>query len=373
MMNSSEVVGAWPPPPGVTPNFEDPDSIAWMVITAALISPVVSIVFVVMRSYTKRCVYNRFDWDDYAVMIAFIFALAYSVLQVVQTQYGSGRHIWDVPMEKFTTYTKLGIPGAVTYNMSTLFTKVAILMFYLRLSTDSYFRSVTYVVMFVAVGYSLAGGFAFLYLCRPLPKYWNFMIPGECSNFGAAFLSGAALNVATDVALLLLPLWLLYPLRLPLKQKIGVTLILMTGSFVCAVSIYRLAIIPPGLSNMDATWHYIRNMIWCIIEMNTGIICACLPSLKAFAQRHFPNLFKKPEPALVRPAGYIQRPSPQSLAAAQGTSTRWLNGYFSMKSLRSSDGSTPSAQKNVASASTNNSAPRPKDDVRQNVREVHTV
>lgn len=114
--------------------------------------------------------------------------------------------------------------------MSTLFTKVAILSFYLRLSLDFYFRTVTYVVMFVAVGYSLAGGFAFLYLCRPLPKYWNFSIPGECSDFGAAYLAGAALNVATDTALLLLPLWLLHPLRLPLKQKIGLMLILMTGS-----------------------------------------------------------------------------------------------------------------------------------------------
>mgnify|MGYP003633768105 CR=1 FL=1 len=127
-------------------------------------------------------------------------------------------------------FKQLGIPGAVTYNMSTLFTKVAILLFYLRLSTDFRFRCVTYAVMFVAVGYSLAGGFAFLYLCRPLPKYWDFSIPGKCSNFGAAFLAGAALNVATDVALLLLPLWLLHPLKLPLRQKIGVTLILMTGS-----------------------------------------------------------------------------------------------------------------------------------------------
>lgn len=63
-MNSSGVVGAWPPPPGVTPNFENPDSIAWMVITAALISPVVAVFFVLMRSYTKKCIFNRFDWDD---------------------------------------------------------------------------------------------------------------------------------------------------------------------------------------------------------------------------------------------------------------------------------------------------------------------
>ncbi|KAG4412358.1 hypothetical protein IFR04_014515 [Cadophora malorum] len=372
-MNSSDMVGAWPPPPGVTPNFESPDSIAWMVITAALVSPIVAVFFVLMRSYTKKCIFNRFDWDDYAVVVALLFASAYSVLQVIQTQYGSGLHIWDVPLKKYTTYTKLGIPGAVTYNMSTLFTKVAILLFYLRLSTDFRFRCVTYAVMFVAVGYSLAGGFAFLYLCRPLPKYWDFSIPGKCSNFGAAFLAGAALNVATDVALLLLPLWLLHPLKLPLRQKIGVTLILMTGSFVCGVSIYRLAIIPPGLDNMDATWHYIPNIIWCIIEMNTGIICACLPNLKAFAKRHFPNLFKRPVPALVRPTGYIQRPSPQSLVDAQGSRTRWLNGYFSMSSLKSSNGSTPSVKKTAASASTTISEPHRKNDTIEVVREQLTV
>ncbi|KAK0104925.1 hypothetical protein ONS95_005188 [Cadophora gregata] len=372
-MNSSEVLGAWPPPPGVTPNFDNPDSIAWRVITAALISPVVSIFFVLMRSYTKRFIFHRFDWDDYAVIIAFVFAFAYSVLQVVQTQYGSGVHIWNVPLEKYTIYTKLGIPGAVTYNMSTLFTKVAILLFYLRLSTDFHFRCVTYAVMFVAVGYSLAGGFAFLYLCRPLPKYWDFSIPGECSNFGAAFLAGAALNVATDISLLLLPLWLLHPLKLPLKQKIGVTLILMTGSFVCGVSIYRLAIIPPGLKNMDATWHYIRNIIWCIIEMNTGIICACLPNLKAFAKRHFPNLFKRPAPALVRPTGYMQRPSPQSQVEAQGNRTRWLKGYFSMNSLKSSNGSSSSIKKSAATVSTIISAPKTRSESRESLREQLTV
>lgn len=110
-----------------------------------------------------------------------------------------------------------------------------------------------------------------------------------------------------------------------------------------------------------------------IIEMNTGIICACLPNLKAFAKRHFPNLFKRPVPALIRPTGYVQRPSPQSLVDAQGSRTRWLNGYFSMSSLKSSNGSTQSVKKTAASASTIVSMPQPKNDSREVVREQLTV
>jgi len=84
------MVGAWPPPPGVTPNFESPDSIAWMVITAALVSPIVAVFFVLMRSYTKKCIFNRFDWDDYAVVVALLFASAYSVLQVIRKRSRNG-------------------------------------------------------------------------------------------------------------------------------------------------------------------------------------------------------------------------------------------------------------------------------------------
>jgi hypothetical protein len=84
--------------------------------------------------------------------------------------------------------------------------------------------------MFVTIGYSLAGAFAFLYLCKPIPKYWDFSVPGTCVNIGNAFLAGAALNVGTDVTMLLLPIWLLWPLRVPTRRKIGITAILMTGS-----------------------------------------------------------------------------------------------------------------------------------------------
>lgn len=84
--------------------------------------------------------------------------------------------------------------------------------------------------MFISVGYSLAGGFAFLYLCNPIRKLWDFDVPGTCVQIGQAFLAGACLNASTDVTMLLLPIWLLWPQHLPSRTKIGVAGILMTGS-----------------------------------------------------------------------------------------------------------------------------------------------
>lgn len=45
-----------------------------------------------------------------------------------------------------------------------------------------------------------------------------------------------------------------------------------------------------GINDPDISFHYMDNLIWWIVEMNFGIICACLPCLKALLKHYFPNL-----------------------------------------------------------------------------------
>ena len=54
-------------------------------------------------------------------------------------------------------------------------------------------------------------------------------VPGSCIDMYAAYFALAALNSATDVVIHLLPIWLLWPLRVKLGQKIAVGLVLMPG------------------------------------------------------------------------------------------------------------------------------------------------
>ncbi|KAH6975867.1 hypothetical protein EDB80DRAFT_740424 [Ilyonectria destructans] len=292
-MNSTDdtTVGAYPPPPGVVPNFTNPESIASHVVLAAVLCPVFTIPIVLLRLYTSRFINKCWHLDDFSIAISLIFAIGYSIVNLLQTRNGVGVHLWDVPLSRFNKFMMLGIPGAVTYNLSTLFTKVSILHFYLRFSQERAFKFVTYFVMFIAVGYSLAAAFAFLYMCRPIPRYWDWSRPGSCLDVGSAFIASAVLNAVTDIIILCLPIWLLRPLRMRRLQKIGVALVLMAGGFVCAVSLIRLASIPSGLHDPDTTWRYVINLIWCIVEMYVGIICACLPCLRAFFKHQFPNLF----------------------------------------------------------------------------------
>jgi hypothetical protein len=124
---------------------------------------------------------------------------------------------------------KNGIGGAITYNFSTLFIKASILVFYLRFSFSRYLRSTIYFMLVVIIGYSLAGGFGFLYLCSPIAMLWDFTIGGTCVDIGMWYLVCAGLNVATDFIILLLPIWILWPMKVSLSQRLAVLAVLMAG------------------------------------------------------------------------------------------------------------------------------------------------
>lgn len=85
--------------------------------------------------------------------------------------------------------------------------------------------------MAVSIIYNLLQGFGFLWVCQPIAKYWDYSIlTGHCINLNAFFLATAVINAATDVLLLILPLFIVKDLRLPRGRKIGVALLLMAGS-----------------------------------------------------------------------------------------------------------------------------------------------
>lgn len=123
------------------------------------------------------------------------------------------------------------IGGPLTYNLATLFIKLSILRFYLRFAqANRPFQCAVYFVMIVTVGYTIPNALLSLYSCRPMAGYWDMsIVDKQCVNFNAAFHTANTLNMLTDFAILLLPVWMLQPLQLPRLKKIGITLVLMAG------------------------------------------------------------------------------------------------------------------------------------------------
>lgn len=55
--------------------------------------------------------------------------------------------------------------------------------------------------------------------CVPVARFWDPSVGGSCLPFEAVWFFNASMNIATDVALLALPMPLLSRLQLPRMQK----------------------------------------------------------------------------------------------------------------------------------------------------------
>jgi hypothetical protein len=72
-------------------------------------------------------------------------------------------------------------------------------------------------------------------------------------------------------------------------QKTSSMLTLITST--CIVSILRLTSLYAVSNAKDQTRENGQTALWSVLEINIGILCSCLPTLKGLVSRVFPNLF----------------------------------------------------------------------------------
>ncbi|KAH8595300.1 hypothetical protein B0O99DRAFT_572012 [Bisporella sp. PMI_857] len=279
-----EIVGSLPPPPGVIPDFEHPESRGYQVIIAIAVLFPLATLFLVLRIYTRAIIVRNVGSDDYVNL-------------------GMGVHLWNVPLTTFSPhFLKMAVVNGVFYGLSFLCVKVSILLLYLRLSPYYLFRIAVWVVMVTTAVYSVFGSFAFLFNCQPIAKTWDITITdGRCINVSKIAMTHASLTIVTDIAMLILPIALVRKLKLPIKQRVGLASVFMAGTFVCIVSSIRMKVIMEFVRTADFTRVLAEATVWrqdyfCILlalhimEVCIGVICACLASFKPFLRRHFPRL-----------------------------------------------------------------------------------
>ncbi|KAF1973764.1 hypothetical protein BU23DRAFT_371494, partial [Bimuria novae-zelandiae CBS 107.79] len=257
------------PPPGITPDFVNPPSRMQVIVSAYIATAIVSTLFIGLRFYTVRFITHNVGVDDL-------------------TQYGLGRHLWDVPLPVFSpNFLKFAAISGTFYGISIMLTKLSILTLFIRFVPPGKLRVAIYIVKTIVVVYSLVASFEWTYACQPLEKYWDLTITdGSCVNFLRFTVSSGVMNTTTDVAILVLPVLLLRNVQLPKRRKIGAVVMLMSGGFILIVSIIKLKLSVDLVNTVDISWDAVPMAVWWTIEAHIAIVCACLPAGKPFLRKH---------------------------------------------------------------------------------------
>ncbi|KAI3333138.1 hypothetical protein F4824DRAFT_473346 [Ustulina deusta] len=271
------------------------DSLTGEVIAIVTVFQAFSTAALVLRLWTRlRIQHLHPGADDLAILIAWACSLALDILIALQTRYGLGKHVADIPPDTdFTTSNILFYAHQPIYYISVLVTKVSIILFYFQLLPQQSYRTFLRVMMAIAILTGLTSTIAGIFQCNPIARAWNADIHGTCFNQPALFFANGGLNIAQDLILYILPTRILWSMNLPLKQRIALIGVFVVGGLTIIAGIIRIPSLKEAVVSPDPTWDHVGSSIWSSIECNVGIVCACLVHLKPLIA-HFTPSFLAP-------------------------------------------------------------------------------
>ncbi|KAF1959237.1 hypothetical protein CC80DRAFT_585579 [Byssothecium circinans] len=240
-------------------------------------------------------------WDDYAIVATLLAGIPQTVITDLKTSpNGLGKDVWTVPFDNITEFALWFFVMEALYFLILTLLKLTLLLFFLRIfPTPKAKRLIWGTIVFVAC-WGTASVFAGIFQCSPI-RYnwlrWDGEHEGECLNINALAWSNAAISIALDIWMLALPLWQVFQLKMSQKKKISVALMFLVGTFVTAMSIVRLQSLISFANSQNPTWDQAGVSQWSTIEINVGIVCACMPALRIIFARVFPALLGSTAPA----------------------------------------------------------------------------
>lgn len=128
-------------------------------------------------------------------------------------------------------WLKLVVVEENVYVFVVSLSKLAILCLYLRIFTTRLYRRACYGIAVVIILNLIVGMILSLTICKPLAYRWDKTIPGgSCGDIMTGYRWISLPNLVTDVAMLILPLPVIWGLQIGRSRKIGLTLTFLLGS-----------------------------------------------------------------------------------------------------------------------------------------------
>ncbi|CAO1604355.1 ribosomal protein L36 [Xanthoria calcicola] len=276
-----------PPPPGVIPNFQDAytlHSFHAMTIAQCII---ITTLAVSARLYTKQFVIKKRNWEDYTCFIGWLAFMIFVALEWCVGDRGGGTHQWNLYMADVQYNRRLSNINDVIYSISLLATKLSLLLLILRVfctvQRDLFYWLTLFLIVLNSLFYTLFF-FIPIFQCTPRRKIWDQGTPGRCLNVIGLYYASAVFNTFSDIAMLSVPIYLVWNLQMSIRRKVGISFIFCTGGLACIASILRLATIVRLARTKDYTYVKAQCAMWAEAEITGGLICSCIVVLPRFFQ-----------------------------------------------------------------------------------------
>nr|XP_036585442.1 uncharacterized protein CTRU02_04303 [Colletotrichum truncatum]KAF6795493.1 integral membrane protein [Colletotrichum truncatum] len=267
----------------------------------------IALILVCLRWYVRTTVVKAVGYDDWLIIVSWLGACGYTICSVIrmdyflapfldnesnkpsETKWGLGiKIIDDMPPQNVLQFGKLQYMGGPFYVLGIWGFKMSLLFSYLRFFPAGPYRITTIIVATACTMGHIAFICVFLFLCTPIEKQYDPTIPpevGHCVDAIAFYLSFSSLTIVFDVVIMLLPFPVILTSQIQRRKKYVLLGLFILGVFVTVIQAIRIQTIQNLVNYLDSA----RAIEWSIVETDTGIIIACIPTLaplvKYFAEK----------------------------------------------------------------------------------------
>ncbi|KAK9619045.1 hypothetical protein V6Z94_006064 [Aspergillus fumigatus] len=210
--------------------------------------------------------------------------------------YGFGRHKAALSDEQIETFMMGNYIFSHFYNAAIASTKLAVLALYYRIFATLRFRIVVLTTAVFVILWLITMEILLGLQCRPISRFWDSDVPGECLNLIKFTYFTNITNLLTDIWIFSMPLPVIFKLQMSRNRKIALSFLFSIGLALvtshtryltfarstlilrrtCAISAARLSVVVAQGSS-DFTWDGVPLGILSAWEPLGGIFCANLP------------------------------------------------------------------------------------------------
>ncbi|KAI1746006.1 hypothetical protein F4680DRAFT_400001 [Xylaria scruposa] len=278
------------PPPGLTPEFDNPPSRNVFAYAIVAVTIPLSSIFFLFRLYSRLFCVKRLKPEDFLVLAAYGLATAHTwVLFMVTRHPGYFVHQWDVRLKDLAPNLYASHIGANLYLGSILAIKAAIILEWFRIFNPMGERNtffwLGYTILVLNTLFYASALFIVNLTCIPQERIWDKTVPGRCIDVKEYCIATAAFNVLSDIFILILPQRVVWRLQMTTKRKIGISLIFAVGILTCIAAVGRVYTSKNYVTSEDQVYALSPLSLLAHIETHLSLLVICIPSV--------PSVFRK--------------------------------------------------------------------------------
>ncbi|KAI1456264.1 hypothetical protein F4805DRAFT_476029 [Annulohypoxylon moriforme] len=279
------------------------------ILGAGISTTSVALIAVCLRVYVRTFMIRSFGADDYVIILAILLSLAGIGIVIAEVQYGMGRHSVYLDPEMIRVGLKLNFISQPIFQWAIPITKISIGLSLIRTGPAVIWKRIIQGVIIFLLAFTFARFVLLMLQCFNMAAIWDPRIDSTClspQTMRGVRYTNSIVNVITDILVLMLAALLLWKAQTTTRAKVSLVCALAVGAIACVAAIMKPISLMKVEKTDDAMWDSTDLTVWNPVELNTGIIAACVPCIKPMFEKLQENVartisFSKADSYSLRP------------------------------------------------------------------------